>query len=422
MMHVIEGCQKRNIRFKINGRGCGTYMEQFIIDSGPALTDAMIDFTINGEVRYTGFFGDKIQEIVTEALRKRNYHPLFFTKERPLDWIFPNDHINYASDKMISMWKERHKSLNFETPMCLKTLAHMKPKCGSCEICKTPQDLKAMLKRPMEDHTTVDDIMNKFSDNRHVESFRVIVQVKSGWEFYDKDALSHYITSRFYMEDPELIPSFYGVGQNSTTWVSNNSQKGWFGGKFVFDLELKKRISVEKFNRLIDKVNSKATSFKVLKIYDECKALPVKKEQTISYIGYTDKYSMSEIKDRLSLFDWDIYMAMKSRSLAMEFEKFHMPELKDKILFTPSGNKILIFMELPMDVNPYLVMSSILNKQFPQMMNDFRFDIYDHGMEIDASCKCGNSLTYSLIKSKTEHICPVCEGKKVLYLLSNRKN
>ena len=73
---------------------------------------------------------------------------------RPLDWIFPNDHINYASDVVIEGWKESTKNMDFDRRLCLRTLANMNPKCYGCKACSTPEDIKFMTKRDLESKTT----------------------------------------------------------------------------------------------------------------------------------------------------------------------------------------------------------------------------------------------------------------------------
>lgn len=421
MTLLIEEMRKRNIRFKINGKGCGTWLEQLILDFGPAGTDTLVDVAINKDLFFYGFFGDKARDIVTQSLKERGYEPLFFIKERPLDWIFPNDHINYATPQMIKKWKERFEKKDFETPMCLKTLAHMKPKCGSCGVCKTPEDLKQMLRRVVKDDMTSDEIIAQMSDNRHTYSVRVIVQVNRGWEMYEKDALAHYLTAQFLKQDERLANAFYGVGKTNLFWTSNNGQKGWFGGKFVFDWELKERIPDSYITQeMIDNINSKLKVAKIISIIPDTKMLPVQVSHKTSFIGATSVYSMSQIKDKLSMFNWDIKIPLKSMGTQLDTKVEHMPELKDSILLTQSSNGVLIYMSLKNTISPYMVMASILNKGYQSILNDFRFDSFDTGADIQAECRCGKQLQHSLITDKVAKECPICTGKKILYALSHR--
>ena len=129
---------------------------------------------------------------------------------------------------------------------------------------------------------------------------------------------------------------------------------------------------------------------------------------------------MSQLKDKLANFDWDIKVAVKSMGGQLDTETKHMPELKERVLFVPKGNTILIYCSLPASVNPYLVMSSILGKGYEKMLDEFRFNIVDQGIETDSTCKCGKHLLYSQIEGKQKLRCPVCEGKLYLAKLSGR--
>ena len=87
---------------------------------------------------------------------------------------------------------------------------------------------------------------------------------------------------------------------------------------------------------------------------------------------------MSFLKDKIQSFGWDVKVSCKTMGSGMEFEIQHLPELKESILFVPHGNAILIYMNLPSNVSPYWVMSSILGKNYDRMLADFSFNIMDH--------------------------------------------
>lgn len=420
MQKLISACQERSIRIKFNGRGCGTWLEQLILDFGPAGTDWLVAACLDQNLMYVRNFGDKDQERCEIELKRRGYDPLFFIAERPKDWIFPNDHIKYAEDKLLEMWYERHLKKDFDTPLCLKTPAQEHPKCYNCGACKTPEEKKRMVARELNDKYTVDEVVQKLSDSRHVDTVRIVGRMKPGWEIYNRESLAHYLAAQFMQKSNEIYEAFFAVGKNTTTWLSSNGQKGWFGGVFAFDMQLRNRVSEKVFQDLIEQVNEGLESCEILRVFGGQKELPIKINTDIACLGMTDVYSMTQIKDKLENFNWDIKVAVKSMGGQLDTKLEHMPELKDRILFVPKGNQVLIYTSLPGNVNPYLVMSSILGKGYEKMLQDFRFNVMDQGIETDATCKCGRHLTYSLITGKAKTRCQICEGKLLLAKMTGK--
>lgn len=402
-------------------RGCGTWIEQLFLDYGPNGTQWLVTSTTDGGLIYDRFFGDKHKAIATEYLKKCGQdNPLFFIDERPEDFIFPNDHINYISDHLKDEWYQRAKNRNFSEPLCLKTLAQQSPKCSNCGGCETPEEKKFMLTREIKDEHSFDEVMELLSENHHKESIRIIVKTKPGWELVSKDMLTHIIASKFLQCDETLVDKFYAVGKNTTTWASSNNQKCWYGGTFAFDVELRERVSTQKFKAVIPQVNEMLKSVEVIDVVGETKALPIKVGANVTYLGTTTEYTRTQMEDRLQNFNWDIKKAVKAMSLGLETETVHMPELKKNILFVPKGNALLVYMTLPSAYNPYLVMSSITGKGYNKMLEDFKFNIMDNSIEVDASCKCGNHLSLSYFTGKTDKVCPTCKGKYLLAKMTGK--
>lgn len=420
MGKLIEACQKRSIRIKFNGRGPGTWIEQLILDFGPAGTDALVAVTLNEGIHYYRHFGDKDKEKWVKVLAERGYDPLFFVEARPKDWIFPNDHINYTTDEVKRMWWERTEKMDFDTRLCLHTLANPNPKCHGCKMCE-PEHIKNMIKRDFNDKYSLDEVLEALSDSRHVDTTRVVVRQNQEWDFYNRDSLSHYLAARILQENPDLENVFYSVGKHTLSWESNNGQKCWFGGDWAFDILWKDRVSQTEIEKVIDQINSTLSVCKIVRVFGDTKALPIKRETDIAFLGQTSVYSMSQFKDKLANFDWGVKVAVKSMGGGMDTESKYMPELKDKLLLVPSGHSILVYMSVPSSVNPYLVMSSILGKGYEKMLQDFSFRVMDHGKEIDGTCSCGRHLTYSLFSGQNKRRCQVCEGKMVLAKLTGVK-
>ena len=420
MAKLIEACQARDIRIKFNGRGCGTWVEQMILDFGPAGTDALVDVTLNEGIHYYRHFGDKDKQRWEKVLAKRGYDPLFFIEARPQDWIFPNDHIIYASDEVKQMWWDRTEKMDFDTRLCLNTLANPNPKCHGCKMCE-PKHIPKMVKRDFNDQYSLDEVLEALSDSRHVDSTRIVVRQAQEWDFYNRDSLAHYLAARILQANPELESAFYSVGKHTLSWESNNGQKCWFGGDWAFDINWKTRVSESEITKVIDQINETLTVCKIIRVFGDTKTLPVKRETDIAFLGQTTAYSMSQFKDKLANFDWGIKVATKSMGGGLDTETKYMPELKEKMLLVPHGHSILVYMSVPASVNPYLVMSSILGKGYEKMLQDFSFRVMDHGKEIDGTCKCGRHVTYSLLTGQNKRVCQTCEGKLLLAKMTGQK-
>ena len=171
---------------------------------------------------------------------------------------------------------------------------------------------------------------------------------------------------------------------------------------------------------MIEEINSELESCKILRVIDDTKTQLVKRETNITFLGQTTEHSMSRIKDRLSNFEWDIKVPIKSMGGQLDTEIKHMPELKEKVLFAQAGNRIMIGMDLPAHISPYMVMSSILGKPYEKMLEDFAFDVVDQYSEVDMVDEKGHHLGYSYFDACYTKEAPIEKIRKYLYKLTKR--
>ena len=415
---VIAACKERGIRIKFNTRGSGTWQEQLILDLGPAGTDLLVHSCLEDGWIYTSFLNDGFKEGLVKQLKKRGWDPYFFLNERPLDWIFPGDHIQFCDDSLIEEWKRRHIEQNFHEDLCLKTLANRTPKCHNCKACYNGEEIKCMVKRDISDYNTVESVIESISSYRYVDAIRVVGKKNPEWDIYHLDSLSHYITAQFLQRDDELEDAFYAVGYNTHRVVGSNGQKAFFGGTFAFDIQLRKRVPLDRWTRLIDDINKNLTAAQIIAIYPDAKEAPVGRGTEVAWFGNTSSMSMTALKDRLANFDWNIQKSLKSRGGDLNLEKFYMPELKDQCLFVQRGNQVLIYMNLPYDVNPHLVMASILGIGYVQALTRFNFNSVDQTKPIDATGNDGRQLGFSLFKNQNKKYSNIMEGKMLLASLT----
>ena len=407
------------IRNKVNGKGPGTYIEQLLLDFGPAGTDWLVGCVEDG-LTYGRHFNKKDKEVVLKNLDERNYQHLFFTQGRPKDWIFPNDHINYATQIVKDRWWERTEKMNFDTKLCLKTLANLESKCHGCKMCE-PKHIINMTKRQLDTTSKLEDVINVLNNARSVDATRVVFQVAEEYQFISKKMLAHYITSKFLqVGDDSLVDKFFKVGKLTTHSVAKDGQKDWFSGTFCYDIEWKENIRYGELNDLIDKVNASLKSCRVKAIYYNVADQRTTTNQTFSFIGTLSNFSMSKLKDKFIDFNWEVKVATKAMGTDMTLVKKLMPELKDMCLFIPYKDKILFSMCLPAGVNPHLVLSSMLGKNYQFCLENTSIQVVGHSQPVDLVCKCGNHLEYNFFTDKVDKMCPVCQSKIRLKMISSK--
>lgn len=411
--YYIEECNKRGIRTKFNGRGPGTFLEQLILDMGRAGTKVLVDVAINQGMFYYRHFGQKELEMITKALDRFDIDPTQIFRERDLDELSPSDTIEYVTPERIRRWKLQHKRRNWYMAYCLDSKSH-KGKCFSCGTCETDEQILMITRRDITE-SPINVMIDNLSSNRPAHMTRMVVKVDPQWDFYDRTTMSHYITSLFLRQHDDILEAFFSVDKNTNTWASAHGQKGWFGGTFAFDVKWREHLPARKLKEFLEPVNKLLTAAQVVDIYDTSKELPIDTRGSVSYFSQIKGISMSQVKDRMSAFNWDIKVATKAMGGDLELEKKYMPELKDRILFVQHGETLLCYMDLPMVINPHLVIASIFNRPYRWALENFRFNTMDHNVPIAGTCDCGKQLGFSMLKDKASKFCPTCTGKRFLY-------
>ena len=413
--------RKRHIRCKGNARGIGSYVEQLVIDFGPVGTDWLVESSCEG-LLYNISFTDKHKEIVLRNLDKRGYDHLFFTHQRPFDNIFPNDHIIYATEETIQRWKDCTKKMDFNTQLCLKTPANLNPKCHGCKACHSKEDVLSMTSRKIDDNkTTIEDITNVLSEKRDIDVTRIVYQVDSKHDFISKDTLNHYITSLFLELDDSLVDKFNTVDDcnYSTKGAIKGNLDDWFSGLITYDILWNKKISSGYLDRYIEEVNKKLVSSRVMAIYYNMKDLQLSNKDSISYLGVIKNMKLTDLQEKIVNFDWNI-KTLKTARASVITKKEYVPDFKDRILVVPKEKDLLVYMYIPYNFNPYMVLSSMLNKSYKHIREITSFSVLGQYKEVDMTCKCGNSLVYSYTDNATLKICLKCLGKVILKNISKK--
>ena len=415
MTYLITELKKRHIRCKGNARGIGSYIEQLLIDFGPAGTDWLVECSKDG-LTYNLNFTDKHREIVLKNLTKRGYNHLFFTHARPFNNIFPNDHIIYATENTVNQWIESTKKMNFNTSLCLKTPANTEPKCHGCKACETKEDILSMTSREIaKNKVSIQDIVDVLSEKRDLDVTRIVYKVDSKYDFISKNTLNHYITSLFLELDDSLVDIFNTVDEcnYSTRGVIKGDLDDWFSGFITYDILWSKRIPQGYLDKYIDKVNEKLVSAKVESIYYNMKDLQLSNKDNISYLGVIKDMKLTDLQEKIVDFDWNIRILKNARASVIT-KREYMPELKDRVFIVPYKKDLFVYMYLPYNINPYIVLSDMLNKSYRKIREVTTFKVLGQFKEIDSTCKCGNNLVYSYTNDTYSKVCMSCYGRVLL--------
>ena len=417
--YLIDELRKRGVRVKIHSRYSGTWIDQLLVDFGPIGTDVLVKSAEDG-LEYYSKYNRFARDIVVEQLKKHGYtDPYFFCNARPEDWIFPNDYLDAVTPRVKKIWWMRTKRMNFEANLCLKTLANEDATCIGCQTCD-PTHIKYMTTRKIYDENTFDDVLNSFSEGRKSTILRFVIKQSSDWYFYNRNALQHYIAAQFLQVVPGLDKSFFAVEGNSCQWLSSNNLHGWFSGKWVFDVSFKDKVNLEEVRKHVDEVNKKLKSCQVLAVYDDANVIKFKRESETSFLGFIQNYSVDFLKEKIANTNWTVRIADKAMGTTLTTSNKYMPELKDKMLSVPYKNGTLVYLVLPSYVSPYLLLSSVTKRSYRNCIQDCIYQITDLTTTVDANCKCGNPLTFSLFTHGYNKLCPVCMGRNLLYNLSKR--
>lgn len=410
--------RKIPVRIKYNGRGPGTYLEQLLLDLDVGGTKFITDVTLNKGMNYQRHFGYKEKDLMVAALKDQNIDPEWIFHERNPEDPRACDLVEFTTPKNYEKWKEGFYTKDYERKMCMLTPANPKAACVNCGMCPTAESKRHTCARKIWNEHTFDDVINSLDEERHVDTTTIVFKKGADYDMWSMEYLKHYITAQFLQRSDSLSDAFYAVGPCSTNWTSDNGQKAWFSGNHVFQVYWKRRVSKAELQEFVDEINQNLTVGKITNIIDGQKENKLQVSSVISYLGVIDSLTMSQVKDKLANYEWDVKVAVKSMGGALEFETHHMPELKEKFLVVPSKNKLLIYVTVPAKVNPYLLMNSIFGKSMQYWIENSRWQIVDHGKVAQANCSCGKELIYSYVSDSVSPICPTCKGKRLLYTLT----
>jgi len=198
-------------------------------------------------------------------------------------------------------------------------------------------------------------------------------------------------------------------------------QKNWVAGRYAFDLLWKRGSSSDNsllVSSLVADINARLTTGRIVSVFPvEEKAQVLGSFGELVYLGLLDNYPWSRLQgDLLSYDNQTIKYATRFFGTGFKLGEKKYPNLiRDRVLFKPYQDKIMMHMTLPNTLNPFLVMASLTNQTYTQAHVDTRFKLLDHVLGQNLACQCGkHNLVFSLFSNKTSNYCPVCQGRSLL--------
>lgn len=418
MNRYIKELKKRGIRMKFNKKGVQIYFNQLLLDLGVKGTRFLINMALRRDMRFYRYYSNLNRSDIKKELSEIGLEYSCIFRDRDIDEIFSEDIVNYVSDGKIEDWKNRYKKNDYRKDICLKSKVRKSPKCVSCGECSNKKEIEETINRDLKNEKSVNDVMDVMMKNNKKEVYRVILNQKEGWDFYNRSVLSRYVTSLYLRNSDRLLREFYSIGDNSLKWISQNGQDGWAFGKWVFDLYMKKKGLEDEFKNNIENINNKLISTQIIDVVEG--EMEVKQNQSLLWIGEVSNISYQKMKDSLMRYDWRVEKAKRVIGRDMVLEKKYKSSLKDKILYIGGKDKIIVLMKLDIDINPYLVIKSILKDSYLDIREKSIFKVLEHIKDVGMKCDCGRNLSYSLINNEISKECDICKGKKLLYKIKER--
>ena len=332
--------------------------------------------------------------------------------------MFWSDAIQFVPEQRLKLWREQTKALDWDHRMCLHTRSSHEAKCFGCGMCP-PGENKKVINRDLV-QPSINHVLNKISGRAPRSITRIVVEKNAEFDIFSNTSLSHVISSMFMREDESLVEKYYKTERNSTSWASDNGQKDWFGGKFIYDILWADHVFADELMKLVPAINEKATAYRITDILDVTEEIKVNVSLYNSYLCVMDNASLSQISDKLSSFNWEIKVLKKSGKSASETIRVYAPEIKDNILFVQHKNQVVCYLTASVKYNPYQVLSSIAGKSYDWMLKNVNVKVTDTGKFVDSTCDCGKQQIYSYIYNRTSKYCPTCLGKRLLYKITQK--
>lgn len=412
------------IRTSFNGRGVGTFLEQFFLDTGRASTDLVVHLSLHEELLFFRTFIHGERAKLERTFARFGVDPEVIFPARGVDELFPSDVLEFVPAPMLKAWQVKELKRDFSEAYCLRSLAMPQAKCKACGFCESATEIKAIVKRPVGREattTSVDQVLSTMAGVRPAATTRFVLERPEAWRMIDRAALKHLVTSQFLRRSEVLRDGFYAVGPTSFDQAGVAGQKAWFAGQMAFDVTWKLPAYGPWVERhllpLVAEVNEVLTVAQILRV-EALDRGGFDAGAKLGYLGLLQGVTQARLRARLAGFDWQVRVCKRRRGVELKPDLVPAPELAEGLLAVPSlSGGCWVWLTLPAGFNPYLVISSILRSQVETTLDYAAFEAVEHGVDVPgATCRCGRAGGhYSYLTGRVIDQCWTCQGRRALY-------
>lgn len=289
------------IRIKINGFKHSTLIEQALIDLGRELTSWLYQYLIKPGYPIYSFKPVVNRKEAWEELVSRINIDYFFNERKFDEYISVSHRIHVAlhANVILQAMRTLQGGLNAQpTIRCLKTYDGCPVECKAnafarnplitygdawindkgklegvvweevkgCQRCKTVEDRKKVLTRTLPKSKTANDILSFKAPALRLR-LRFRVERSEPYDVLSPRTTAFTSLSMFLKESQELTDMFWELENNyNMYWQSEKEYFYTVSGQMIYDVTFRDRKAKEIVESLIDKVNAKAKTFRIISV------------------------------------------------------------------------------------------------------------------------------------------------------------
>lgn len=408
------------IRIKINGFKHSTLIEQALIDLGRELTSWLYQYLIKPGYPIYSFKPVVNRKEAWEELVSRINIDYFFNERKFDEYISVSHRIHVAlhANVILQAMRTLQGGLNAQpTIRCLKTYDGCPVECKAnafarnplitygdawindkgklegvvweevkgCQRCKTVEDRKKVLTRTLPKSKTANDILSFKAPALRLR-LRFRVERSEPYDVLSPRTTAFTSLSLFLKESQELTDMFWELENNyNMYWQSEKEYFYTVSGQMIYDVTFRDRKAKEIVESLIDKVNAKAKTFRIISVSE----VPL-----TSQIKPTDLnvfYFESTIPAEL----WQYASMMYKGEVKAEDESGMMATKIDSSLRPPQftlEDKVKGYFVIPCRYSPWCYLQGLMSSKrvaLRKLLKTTKVRCLTTVRETNISCVCG---------------------------------
>lgn len=408
------------IRIKINGFKHSTLIEQALIDLGRELTSWLYQYLIKPGYPIYSFKPVVNRKEAWEELVSRINIDYFFNERKFDEYISVAHRIHVAlhANVILQAMRTLQGGLNAQpTIRCLKTYDGCPVECKAnafarnplitygdawindkgklegvvweevkgCQRCKTVEDRKKVLTRTLPKSKTANDILSFKAPALRLR-LRFRVERREPYDVLSPRTTAFTSLSMFLKESQELTDMFWELENNyNMYWQSEKEYFYTVSGQMIYDVTFRDRKAKEIVESLIDKVNAKAKTFRIISVSE----VPLTSQ--IKPTDFNVFYFESTIPAEL----WQYASMMYKGEVKVEDESGMMATKIDFSLRPPQftlEDKVKGYFVIPCRYSPWCYLQGLMSSKrvaLRKLLKTTKVRCLATVRETNISCVCG---------------------------------